>query len=76
MAKIQVLEENPEQWPLAAEANRLGIELRELPFGKKGNVFRILFTVSAQRVTVHDVRHAARDWLDPDSIGAEDETKP
>jgi plasmid stabilization system protein ParE len=73
LKKVQTLEDNPEQWPLAAEAALLGIELREMLFGKRRNVYRILFTVSANRVTVHHVRHAAQDWLTPESIDPEEE---
>jgi len=72
LKRIQTLEENPERWPLAAEAAWLGIQLRQLVFGKRRNMYRVLFTVSAERVTV---RHAAQDWLNPGSI-PEEEAEP
>src|SRR5262245_47766258 len=75
MKKIQALEDNPEQWPLAADSEWLGPPLRQMVFGKRRNMYRILFTVSAERVTVHHVRHAAQDWLQPGS-SPEEEAEP
>jgi plasmid stabilization system protein ParE len=64
--KVLSLEEHPERCPLAAEAESLGLPLRELLFGKRSGVYRILFTVEGESVNVLHVRHAARDWLRPE----------
>lgn len=63
LAQIETLEKDPNRCALAEEANRLGLELRELLFGKKPHVYRILFVVDDTTVQVLHVRHAARDWL-------------
>lgn len=63
LTQIETLEIEPSLCPLAVEADRLGIELRELLFGKKSHVYRILFVVDDEAVHVLHVRHAARDWL-------------
>ena len=61
--RIQTLEENPLRCPLAREAGKLGIELRELTFGKRRGTFRILFTIDANNVNVLRIRRATRDLI-------------
>jgi plasmid stabilization system protein ParE len=63
LKKVQRLERNPESYPLAAEAERLKISLRETLFGRRRNVYRILFTIDGNVVTVHHIRRGSRDWL-------------
>jgi hypothetical protein len=38
----------------------LGIELRELLFGKRDGTYRILFVAAGQTVSILHIRHAAR----------------
>jgi len=66
--KVQTLEDHPERCPEAAEATTLGIDLRELLFGKRRSVYRILFTIEGDTVNVLHIRHAARDWLNPEDL--------
>ncbi len=40
-----------------------GVELRQLLFGRRRGVYRILFTIDDQTVTSHRVHHAAQDRL-------------
>jgi plasmid stabilization system protein ParE len=68
LTKIRSLATNPERYPLAYEAVDLGIELREMLYGKRRHVYRILFTIDGQTVNVHRVRHAAQDRLSSDDI--------
>jgi plasmid stabilization system protein ParE len=63
--RVRDLEVNPQRWPLAHESHQLGFELREVLFGKRQGVYRILFTVEGDMVHVHHVRRVARDWLKP-----------
>jgi hypothetical protein len=65
MAKIDTLEMQPLRCPLALEAAELGIELRELHFGRRRGVYRILFTVQGRTVHVLHIRHSARDAASP-----------
>lgn len=65
LEKVQTLEDHPTRCPLAYEAEPLGVELRELLFGKRRGVYRILFTVDGEIVNIHHIRHASRDWLQP-----------
>jgi hypothetical protein len=68
LEKLQTLENMPESCPLAAEAEVLGIELRELLFGKRRGVYRILFTVEGDVAKVLHIRRASRDWLKPEDL--------
>jgi hypothetical protein len=54
---------NPHPHRRAHEADDLGIDLREALFGRKPNIYRLLFTIHGSEVRIQYVRHAARDWL-------------
>jgi len=58
----------PTRYALAAEADDLGIELRELIFGKRSGAYRILFTVTGQTVRIMHVRRASRGPLTLDDL--------
>ena len=66
--ETHTLEINPGRYPLAAEAQRLKIDLREMLVGRRRNVYRILYTIEGDVVTVHHIRRAARDWLKPGEL--------
>lgn len=68
LAKVRTLAHNPSMWPLAEEAEDLGIELRQALYGKRRQVYRILYTFDGTTVHVHRVRHAAQDRLTADDI--------
>jgi plasmid stabilization system protein ParE len=68
LAKIQSLARHPQMWPLAEEADDLGIPLRQALFGKRRQIYRILYTFDATTVYIHRVRHAAQDRLTLDDI--------
>jgi plasmid stabilization system protein ParE len=44
------------------------LDLRELLYGRRRNVYRIVFTIVGQRVNVLRVRHAAQDRLMPGDV--------
>jgi plasmid stabilization system protein ParE len=67
-ATIATLKTLPERCPLAAEADELGIELRELLFGKRHGTYRILYRIEGQTVHVLRIRHAAQDILRTEDI--------
>jgi plasmid stabilization system protein ParE len=62
-AAIQTLEQHPQRCGLAWESRRFRRELREFNFGRKPNVFRVLFVVEAQAVLVVRIRRAAQRRL-------------
>lgn len=65
---IASLKSLPERYPLAAEADDIGTELRELLFGKRNGTYRILYRIDGQTVHVLRVRHAAQDTLRAEDI--------
>jgi plasmid stabilization system protein ParE len=68
LARVATLEQSPDRCPVADEAADLGIDLRELLYGRRRGVYRILFTIEGSVVHVLRVRHAAQDRLTPDEI--------
>ncbi|HTU19210.1 MAG TPA: type II toxin-antitoxin system RelE/ParE family toxin [Gemmataceae bacterium] len=65
---VENFETNPNGYPIADEAVDLGVELRELLYGRRRGVYRILFTIEGQTVNIVRVRHAAQDRLAPDDL--------
>lgn len=58
IAKLGTL---PERHPVAEEESaRLGVSLRQMLHGRRRGVYRILFSIEADAVYIHRVRHAAR----------------
>ena len=57
----------PERHPIAQdESDQLGMTLRQMLYGRRPGVFRILFSVEGDTVTLHYVRHSARGPIEPD----------
>jgi plasmid stabilization system protein ParE len=68
LTAIRSLAASPDRCPSAYEAADLGLDLRELLYGRRRNVYRIVFTIVGQRVNVLRVRHAAQDRLMPGDV--------
>jgi plasmid stabilization system protein ParE len=65
---VRSLEGQPERCGLAPEAEELAIELRQLLFGKRRHVYRLLFTIAGNTVNVLHIRHATRRPLQPGDL--------
>jgi plasmid stabilization system protein ParE len=63
--RIASLKTFPEGYGLAPESQAVGVELRQMMHG----VYRVLYTVESEAVTIHAVRHGARRPLRPDELG-------
>ena len=57
---IQTLSYQPQRCPIARESKRVSIEVRELHFGRRPNVFRILFTIELSVVALRGVALSRR----------------
>jgi plasmid stabilization system protein ParE len=57
---IATLAEMPERCPVADESEQLGIILRQLLYGRRRSVYRILFSIEGETVTLHHIRHTAQ----------------
>ncbi len=63
---IDALRTHPERCALAPENNAFAETIRQLLYGRKRGVYRILFTVKEGVVEVLHIRHASRAYLRPD----------
>ena len=61
----------PYRWPIAPEARRMKRELRNLLYGKRPHVYRVIYEVDESReaVLVLTIRHGARRKLKPSDLG-------
>ncbi len=55
----------PERCPIAPENSHFPFEVRQLFYGRKPHVYRILFTVNGDMVEVLHIRHGRRKPLTP-----------
>lgn len=62
---LQSLATFPERCGLAPENDIFDEEIRQLLYGKRRGVYRVLFTIRGDVVTVLHVRHGARRFLGP-----------
>src|SRR4051794_378749 len=62
MAAIRSLTETPEQWALAPESAWYP-GVRQLLYGKKRNIYRVLFEIRGDIVYILRVRHGAQNAL-------------
>jgi len=60
---LESLSSMPNRNPLALENDRFPFEVRELRYGRRPHVYRLLFTVEADSVQVLHIRHARRPPL-------------
>ena len=61
---VQSLQQLPQRCPLAPENDAFDYEVRQLLYGKRPGVYRILFTIHEDFVHILHIRHAARKFLD------------
>lgn len=64
MKAIRELPDNSQRWPLAPECEWFP-GIREMSFGKKRNLYRILFEIRGDTIYVLRVRHVAQDSIEP-----------
>jgi plasmid stabilization system protein ParE len=70
---VRLLEEMPERFPVVPESEELGREIRQVLYGKRTGIYRIIFRVYEKTpgegiVRVLSVRHGARDRLRPEDL--------
>lgn len=63
LAALQSLEDYPKRCPLAPENEFVAEEVRQLLYGKRPDVYRILFVIRGVTVSVLAIRHAAQQTL-------------
>ena len=66
------LEEMPQRCARAPESDTLGVELRELLYGRRSGLYRIVFRIDEEPepvVRVVAIRHGARESMQPEEFG-------
>jgi plasmid stabilization system protein ParE len=72
MQAIESLTVFPLSCPLAPENHYFIEEIRQLLYGKRGSVYRVLYTVLGSEIHVLHVRHGSRDVLRPPGVGLDE----
>jgi len=62
---IASLAEFPERCPVAPESAVFPFHVRQLLYGRRRNIYRILFTLDGDTVYVLHIRHGARQPVKP-----------
>jgi plasmid stabilization system protein ParE len=61
---IATLKKMPNRHPIVQdESEQLGVTIRQKLYGRRKGVYRLLFSIEGGTVTLHYVRHSARDRL-------------
>ena len=58
--QLKSLDRTPQRCPIARESKRVFLEVRELHFGRRPNVFRVLFTIDSDAVRILRIVRAQR----------------
>jgi plasmid stabilization system protein ParE len=56
LATIENLQHSPRRCPLAPENSRVSVEVRQLLFGRKPHIYRVLFTITDDTVFILRIR--------------------
>lgn len=62
---INSLETFPGRCPIAPESEHFSQEIRQLLYGRGSGIYRVLFTIVGDAVSVLHIRHGAQDTLKP-----------
>jgi plasmid stabilization system protein ParE len=62
------LETMPERCEMAPESQYVGVKVRQLLYGRRGGVYRALYTIRGREVHVLHIRHAARNFISPEEF--------
>jgi plasmid stabilization system protein ParE len=65
LSAIASLATHPRRCEVAVESAWIGREIRQLLYGRRRGVYRILFEICGDEVRVLHIRHSARDYLRP-----------
>jgi plasmid stabilization system protein ParE len=62
---VAKLAKMPERHPIAEESEQLGLNLRQMLYGRRRGVYRILFSIEGDTVYLHFIRHSAQGTIEP-----------
>ena len=65
-AAIAKLADHPERNPIASEeSERFGVTIRQSLYGRRRGVYRILYSIQEDTISVLAIRHSARGPIEP-----------
>jgi plasmid stabilization system protein ParE len=62
------LETHPERCETAPESKFIGVKIRQLLYGRRGGIYRALYTIRGRDVHILHIRHAAREYMTPEEF--------
>src|SRR5437016_3368345 len=65
---VESLERFPARCGIARESEKAGEEIRQMLYGRRPRVYRILFIIRGEEVYVLHIRHCARQTMPPEEI--------
>ncbi len=68
---LATLKQFPQRCELAPESKHIVQKIRQLLYGRRGGVYRALFTVRGREVHVLHIRHAARRTMTLEEFGGQ-----
>jgi plasmid stabilization system protein ParE len=68
VAAIEAIADSPKRYSLAREGQLIGREIRQLLFGKRRGVRRVLFLIESDTVRVLCIRHIAQRDMSADEL--------
>lgn len=69
ISKMESLSKDPHRHRLAPENKKFPCDIRQLLFRKRRSQFRILFTITEERVVILSIRHHSRRPLEDGDLG-------
>jgi len=69
---LNSLEANPERCEVAPESKFIGVKIRQLLYGRRGGIYRALYTIRGREVHILHIRHAARKFMTPEEFHVEE----
>jgi plasmid stabilization system protein ParE len=57
------LEKYPERCEIAPESKFVGVKIRQLLYGRRGGIYRALYTIRGREVHILHIRHSARGFM-------------
>jgi plasmid stabilization system protein ParE len=63
--KIEMLKNSPHRCPIADESDAFDDEIRELLYGRRRGVYRVLFAIRGRVIHIFTIRHSARGPMEP-----------
>ncbi len=65
---LQTLSTLPQRWPVASESEIYPEQIRQMLFGKGTSVYRVLFTIVEDEITVLHIRRSTMDTASLDEL--------